>query len=249
MPATRPFAPIVVVALLAWLAVCGSAEAHGQTLCLGPGHGCFKSLQSAVDAARDGTTIAIAPGTYRGGVVVARSVRLAGSGPGRTIIRGGGPVLTLAGATSVSGLTITGGVTSTNPRSPECAPDVPVCGPGYADATALGGGIEALPGSTVTLLRTVVAGNRSAPAHTVPSVRAVCPDGPCPASFGDAAGIDNCATTTPPAPNRRAAGSSARQVPALRSGTRSSRATASRRSPRTGASPTVAASTSTPAGL
>ena len=194
MPAKRSSAPMVLVALLAWLALPGSAAAHGSTLCVGPGHGCSRTLQAAVDAAHDGSTIRIAPGTYRGGVVVARSVRLAGSGAGRTVIRGGGPVLTLDGAISVSDLTVTGGVTSTNPRSPGCGPDVPACGPGYADATALGGGIEALPGSTVTLRRTVVAGNRAEPSHTVPSVKATCPDGPCPASFGDAAGIDNWGT-------------------------------------------------------
>jgi len=186
-------ASFVVGALLACLAVPGSAGAHA-TLCVGPGHGCFETLQAAVDAAHDGSTIRIAPGTYRGGVVVARSVRLAGSGAGRTVIRGGGPVLTLGGTTSISDVTVTGGVTSVNPHSPGCGPDVPVCGPGYADATALGGGIEALPGSAVTLVRTVVTGNRAAPSHTVPSVKAVCPDGPCPASFGDAAGIDNWGT-------------------------------------------------------
>jgi fibronectin-binding autotransporter adhesin len=210
MPAKRSFAPqspgrsrrrtapasaqIVLVALLAWLAVPGRAGADATTLCLGPGHGCFKTLKAAVDAAHDGSTIKIAPGTYRGGVVVARSVRLAGSGAGRTVIRGGGPVLTLGGAISVSGVTVTGGVTSANPHSPGCGPDVPACGPGYAEATALGGGIEALPGSTVTLRRTVVADNRAAPSHTVASVKATCPDGPCPASFGDAAGIDNWGT-------------------------------------------------------
>ena len=195
MPAKRSSAPqwIVVLALLVSLAVPGSAAA-GTTLCVGRAHGCFTSLQAAVDAAQEGSTIKLAPGTYRGGVVVARSVRLAGSGAGRTVIRGGGPVLTLGGTTTVSDLTVTGGVTSTNPRSPECGPDVPSCGPGYADATALGGGIEAQPGSTVTLLRTVVAGNRAMPSHTVPSVKATCPDGPCPASFGDAAGIDNWGT-------------------------------------------------------
>ncbi len=139
MLATR--SPIVVVALLAWLAVPGSAGAHGTTPCVGSGHACFKTLHAAVDAAHHGSTIRIAPGTYRGGVVVARSVRLAASGAGRTVIRGGGPVLTLGGAITVSDVTITGGVTSTNPHSPGCGPDVPVCGPGYAEATVQGAGI------------------------------------------------------------------------------------------------------------
>jgi hypothetical protein len=183
---------VVVVALVAWLGLAGSAAAHGRTLCVGSGHHCLRTVQAAVDAARDGDTIRIAPGSYAGGVVVNRSLRVVGAGARRTVIRGGGPVLTLGPEViAIADLTITGGVTSSNPHSPGCGPDVPTCGPGYADATALGGGIEALPGSTVTLLRTVVAGNRAAPSHTVPSVKAVCPTGPCPASFGDAAGIDN----------------------------------------------------------
>src|SRR4051794_37655812 len=194
MHAKRSPHRIVVGALLAGLTVPGTAAAHGTTLCVGPGHGCLRNLQAAVDAAGDGSTISVAPGAYRGGVVVTRSVRLSGAGAGRTIIRGGGPVLPLGGTIIVSDLTVTGGVTNTNPHSPGCGPDVPVCGPGYAEVTALGGGIEALPGSAVTLVRTVVAGNRAAPSHTVPSVKAMCPDGPCPASFGDAAGIDNWGT-------------------------------------------------------
>jgi hypothetical protein len=185
----------VEVAVVAGLVFAGSAAAHGRALCVAKSHHCFATLQAAVDAAHDGDTIRIAPGRYSGGVVVNSSVRLDGSGAGRTVIRGGGPVLTLgAAAISISDLTVTGGVTSANPNSPGCGPDVPTCGPGYPGATALGGGIEARPGSTVTLLRTVVEGNRAMPDHTVPSVKAVCPTGACPASFGDAAGIDNWGT-------------------------------------------------------
>jgi hypothetical protein len=73
---------------------------------------------------------------------------------------------------------------------------VPSCGPGYADATALGGGVEAFPGSTVTIVHGVVSGNTAIPASTTVSVRAVCPLGPCPASFGDGGGIDNWGTMT-----------------------------------------------------
>ena len=40
-------------------------------------------------------TIAIAPGTYAGGVKVGVSVAIVGAGAGSTIIKGGGPVLTL----------------------------------------------------------------------------------------------------------------------------------------------------------
>ena len=116
------------------------------------------------------------------------SVQLAGAGPA-TRISGGGPVVTIGSATAtptvtIANLTITGGITTTDPQSPNCGPDVPVCGPGYPSATALGGGVEAFPGTTVTILHSVVTGNRAAPSKSVPSVKAVCPGNvPCPASF------------------------------------------------------------------
>jgi hypothetical protein len=98
---------------------------------------------------------------------------------------------------TLANLTITGGLTTGNPQAPRCGPDVPRCGPGYADATALGGGIEAFQGTTVMISRSVVTGNRAVPALTTQSVKAVCPGpAPCPASFGDAAGIDNWGTMT-----------------------------------------------------
>jgi hypothetical protein len=94
-------------------------------------------------------------------------------------------------------LAITGGLSTGNPQAPNCAADVPTCGPGYADATALGGGVEVFPGATVTIVGSIIAGNRAAPALSTTSVKAVCPGpAPCPASFGDGAGIDNWGTTT-----------------------------------------------------
>src|SRR6185312_5634374 len=94
-------------------------------------------------------------------------------------------------------LSITGGVSTGNPQAPNCAADVPTCGPGYADATAVGGGVEVFPGATATIVGSVIAGNRASPAKSTNSVKAVCPGpAPCPASFGDGAGIDNWGTTT-----------------------------------------------------
>jgi hypothetical protein len=47
----------------------------------------------------------------------------------------------------------------------------------------------------VTIARSIVTGNRSSPALSTSSVKATCPGpAPCPASFGDAAGIDNWGT-------------------------------------------------------
>ena len=79
------------------------------------------TIQTAVNAAHDGDTIAIAPGTYPGGVTIDVSVTVVGAGAASTIIKGGGPVLTLGvpGAPnpptiSITGVTVTGGVASGN---------------------------------------------------------------------------------------------------------------------------------------
>ena len=87
---------------------------------------------------------------------------------------------------------ISDGVATGNPQAPNCGPDVPTCGPGYPDATALGAGVEAFPGSHVTIEDSLITGNQSRPTHTTASVKAVCPgEVPCPVNFGSGAGIDN----------------------------------------------------------
>jgi hypothetical protein len=187
--------------------LCGSALAvastgrSASTLCVGGPH-CYATVQAALNAAHDGDTVRVGPGTFAGGITITKSVNLVGVAAAATTISGGGPVVTIGSATSaptvtVASLTITGGMTTTNPQAPLCGPDVPSCGPGYADATALGGGIEAFQGTTVTIVRSVVTGNTASPALSTLSVKAVCPGPtPCPASFGDAAGIDNWGTMT-----------------------------------------------------
>jgi hypothetical protein len=112
-------------------------------------------------------------------------------------LSGGGPVLTIGSPTAtptvtLSGLTITGGNTRSDPETPRCGPDLVTCGPGYTSVTALGGGIEAFPGTTVTVRHSVITANRAVPDGSVPSAVATCPGSvPCRASFGDAAGIDD----------------------------------------------------------
>jgi hypothetical protein len=191
--ATKRLGVIVIVAAAA-LATAATGESARGDLCVGGPH-CFATIQAAIDAAHDGDTIRIGPGTFAGGVTILHTVTLAGVDAHASRISGGGPVVTI-GSTStaptvtIANLTITGGVTTTNPHAPECGLDVPVCGPGYADATAIGGGIETFAGTTVTLRDSVVSGNRATPAQTTSSVKATCASGPCPAAFGDAAGID-----------------------------------------------------------
>lgn len=191
----------LVAAAAAFAAAAAGAATPARALCVG-GPQCYSTIQAAVDAAANGDTIRIGPGTYTGGLVVVKSIGLAGSGANATVISGGGPVVTIGSASSaptvsLTGLTVTGGVTTTDPQAPKCGPDVPTCGPGYTTATALGGGIEAFPGTTVTIESSVVTGNTARPATTVSSVKAKCPGNvACPASFGDAAGIDNWGTMT-----------------------------------------------------
>src|SRR5262249_26658484 len=189
----------IATAALPFAASAASAPTQG-TLCVGTGNGCYSSLQAAVDAAGDGATIQVRAGTWAGGVTLTKNLTLRGAGD--AVVSGGGPVLTIGSAVDtptvqISNLTFSGGVSHDNPQAPGCGPDVPSCGPGYPTATALGGGIEAFPGTSVTISNSVVTANVASPATSVPSVRAVCPGNvPCPASFGDAAGIDNWGTMT-----------------------------------------------------
>ena len=195
---------LLLVAVLALLVFTASATAGGsgmvQTaapkgdLCVGGPH-CYAGIQAALDDAASGATIRIGPGMFSGGLIVTRDVTLVGVSAHASKIVGGGPVVTIGSTTAaptvtLTNLTITGGLTTSNPHAPECGLDVPVCGPGYADATAIGGGIETFAGTTVTLRNSIVTGNRATPALTTSSVKATCATGPCVAAFGDAAGID-----------------------------------------------------------
>jgi hypothetical protein len=181
--------------------VLATAGRSADTLCVGGPH-CYPTIEAALDAAQAGDTVRIGPGTFAGGITITKSLNLVGVAAAASVIRGGGPVVTIGSTTTVptvtlTNLTITGGLTTTNPQAPGCGPDIPSCGPGYADATALGGGIEAFQGTTVTITRSVITGNRAVPALSTQSVKAVCPGPtPCPASFGDAAGIDDWGTMT-----------------------------------------------------
>ena len=70
---------------------------HGgaASLCVGKQPGCYGSIQAAVDAAPDGATITVGPGTFAGGITIAKSLTLRGAAAAATVISGGGPVLTI----------------------------------------------------------------------------------------------------------------------------------------------------------
>jgi len=184
-------------ALIGGAALVGAPPAMAANLCVG-GPGCYRTLQAAVDAAHDGDTITIAPGTFAGGVTIDVSVRLVGAGAGQAVISGGGPVLTIGsfGASteptvSISGVTITGGVTHTSWAAVFAGNNV----------IALGGGIEVPPaenfanGATVTIANSVITDNRAAPTASAP-FGPPCPSGPCPFALAGGGGIDNWGAMT-----------------------------------------------------
>jgi hypothetical protein len=182
------------------LAEATSASATTLNVCQ---RGCtYTQVAPALAAAHNGDSVVIGPGTYAGGIAIEESVNLVGSGPGRTVISGGGPVLTIGSATStptvtLSNLTITGGMSSGDVERPKCGPDIPTCGPGYTTATALGGGIESFPGTTVSIVHSLITGNQAVPTVTVTSVAALCSAGTyCQASEGAGGGIDDWGTMT-----------------------------------------------------
>ena len=157
------------------------ARSVAAALCVGTQTGCYGSIQAAVDAAHDGDTITIGPGTFGGGVTIAESVHVIGSGAGTTTINGGGPVVTIGLADAatqptvrLSGLTIAGGLNTSGPE-------------------ARGGGIAVLAGASLTLSSSVVTGNRVAPASNRPSGLPC--SSLCPYALASGAGINNAGTT------------------------------------------------------
>jgi hypothetical protein len=165
------------------------------SLCVGRQPGCYGSIQAAIDAAPDGATITVGPGTFAGGITIAKSLTLRGAAAAATVISGGSPVLTIGVADAATepvvtlrGVTITGGVAMTNPTDPVPQRD-------------FGGGIlipwaaDGATGATVTISDSVVTGNRATPTTTTPS-GVECPNGPCPFARGDGGGIGNYGNLT-----------------------------------------------------
>jgi hypothetical protein len=169
-----------VALALAVVAGAGATRAGAGSLCVGSTPGCYATIQTALEAAPDGATIRILAGTFTGGIMIQKDVRLKGAGAGSTVISGGGPVVTVGvpgGAAeptvSISGVTITGGINTAT--------------------LALGGGVYVPAsssglGATVTIADTVITGNRAAPAAVAPG----CDSHPFAGASGG--GIDNAGT-------------------------------------------------------
>ena len=142
----------------------GAQPAFAAELCVGgPKPGCFASIQTALDAAQDGDTIRIGPGTFAGGLRIETSVQLVGVSAAATRIEGGGPVITIGDGTvsptvSISRVTITGGFNGSVPQ-----PFAPQGG-----GVWIRSGAGNATGATVTISESVITGNRAAPQTTDP---------------------------------------------------------------------------------
>jgi hypothetical protein len=174
------------------LAATSAPAQSATTLCVGGNLGCYGTIQEALAAANDGNTIDVAPGTYVGPITITKGIQLVGAGASMTIINGGGPVITIGDGksrptVSVTGVTVTGGLNTSDP------------GPGFAE----GGGIAIPPlaadnstGATVTIVNSVIAGNRADPLTVAdnPVLCSLTPFEKCAVAFGG--GIDNSGNLT-----------------------------------------------------
>lgn len=86
-------------------------------------------MQAALDVVMAGDVVRMDAGVFAGGVTVNKDLSLVGAGAGATLLRGGGPVLTIGVFDAVTeptvfirGLTVTGGLTHTGTR---CGRTVP----------------------------------------------------------------------------------------------------------------------------
>ena len=179
-----------------------------SVLCVGGG-GCYSTMQAALDASHDGDTVKLNPGTFAGGVTVAKSVNIVGAGASKSVIKGGGPVVTIfrdidpAGLTvSIKGVTITGGVNQ-------------------AAEVNFGGGVaipsSQLPdppfngvGATVTIADSAITNNVVSSQVALPA-GGFC--GPRPCGFAVGGGIDNGGVLT--VVNTRIIGNTAGSAPSL----------------------------------
>jgi len=166
-----------------------TSTAAAATICVGHKSGCFAQIQPAIAAASDGDTIAVAAGTYDGGITIDKSIRLQGVSAGATVIRGGGPVVTIFRATapdglnvSIDGVTITGGVNTTHPD-----PEVTFGGGILIPTSQLDHPPFNGTGATVSISDSVITDN-------VVSSNSVIPPGFCgprACGFNSGGGIDN----------------------------------------------------------
>ena len=180
-----------LVALPLWISGPAAQASTTLTVC---SHGCaYTQVSAAVAAAVDGDTLIVGPGFYAGGFTIAHSITVAGAGEGRTIIAGGGPVITVGvlNATTeptvtLRGVTISGGHTSSFD--------------GFTNQ-ARGGGVLIPPsaddglGATVTIADSAITGNVAAPTSNVDAGFS-CGDADCRFALAGGGGIDSWGSLT-----------------------------------------------------
>jgi hypothetical protein len=199
-------ATVLVAMVTAGIALAFASASPAATLQVCPSGCQYSQIAPAVAAAQSGDTVTVAAGTYQGGFTIGVSLTLTGAGATQTIIKGGGPVVTIGAPgssklnVSITGVTITGGVTQSSPIS------IPLYG--KAGVVAAGGGVEitpdnikkgssGTPGATVTIANSVITGNSVAPTTLIPSPSgATCPGGLCKYAAAYGGGIDNAGNLT-----------------------------------------------------
>ncbi len=142
-----------------------------------------------MNVAHDGDTIVIGAGTFAGGITIDKSVRVLGAGASKTIINGGGPVVTVFRATApdalsvtIDGVTITGGVNNSQPD-----PEVTFGGGVLIPSSQLDQPPFNGTGATVSISNSVITDNTVTSSSSIPP--GFC--GPRACGFNDGGGIDN----------------------------------------------------------
>src|SRR6266566_8399851 len=95
---------LIVSTLVVALAMAGTGRSS-STLCVGGPH-CYSTVQAALNAAQDGDTVRVGPGTFAGGITITKSVSLVGVAAAATTISGRGPVVTIGSATTTPTVTL-----------------------------------------------------------------------------------------------------------------------------------------------
>jgi hypothetical protein len=179
---------VTMVAAALLLALVGAGSPRAARAVMVCPRGCaFSEIAPALAAASSGDTILVAPGAYEGGFTIDKSVSLVGAGASKTVISGGGPVVTVGvylgesePTVSVSGVTVSGGVTAASPDDPSVA----LAGGVWVPRSAAG------TGATVTIANSVITGNRV-------QARQSNSCGPgCTVAFTGGGGIENGGTLT-----------------------------------------------------
>lgn len=190
----------VLAAVLLASAWFGATRASAATLTVCPSGCAYTQIAPAVAAASSGDTVSVAAGSYHGGFTIDQSLTLSGAGAQKTIISGGGPVITvgMSGAATeptvaIRGVTVTGGVTGSSPVSTAYFEQ--------GGVIALGGGIFVPPaanfatGATIAISDSVITGNTAEPTTSVDS-GIPCPGGDGQCQLAQAGGGTRPADTT-----------------------------------------------------